>query len=104
MIRPSRLSAWQTKLSAPFTRYFWEDLFERNEDERLVDNKLLSYAYLEAGMIEMLGRCACFGRIVLILSDTTMFAVLSHISSSSTRMDSAHPICVALRRRLLVSQ
>ena len=28
---------------------------ERSDDESLVDAKLLSYAYLEAGVIEMLG-------------------------------------------------
>lgn len=43
------------KLQAPFTRSFWEDAFESSDNETLVDAKLLSYAYLEAGVIEMLG-------------------------------------------------
>ncbi|KAF9009504.1 aminophospholipid-transporting P-type ATPase [Cyathus striatus] len=36
---------------------FWEDLWERtsSDGETLVDGKLLSYAYLEAGVIEVLG-------------------------------------------------
>lgn len=50
-----RFEAWKNKLKAPFTRYFWASAFESSEDETLVDAKLLSYAYLEAGMIEMLG-------------------------------------------------
>lgn len=51
-MRPSRISQLVTKLKSPFTRVFWEDLLETNDDETLVDSKLLSYAYLEAGMIE----------------------------------------------------
>ena len=52
-ILPSRLSAYMSKIKAPFTRIFWEDALERNDNETLVDSKLLSYAYLEAGGIEM---------------------------------------------------
>ncbi|KAJ8507033.1 hypothetical protein ONZ45_g10547 [Pleurotus djamor] len=44
-----------TKFQKPFTRVFWEDLMEKTDDEGLVDGKLLSYAYLEAGGIEMVG-------------------------------------------------
>ena len=44
-----------SRVKAPFTRQFWEDTFERTDDESLVDSKLLSYAYLEAGMIEFAG-------------------------------------------------
>lgn len=54
-IYPSRISQFSQKLKAPFTRDFWEDKLEQSDDETLVDGKLLSYAYLEAGMIEMLG-------------------------------------------------
>ena len=43
---------WRVK--APFTRTFWEDRFERTDNETLVYAKLLSYAYLEAGVIEMI--------------------------------------------------
>jgi sodium/potassium-transporting ATPase subunit alpha len=49
---PSRLSQWLAAARRPFTREFWTDMFEKTEDERLVDSKVLSYAYLEAGMIE----------------------------------------------------
>lgn len=52
---PSKLSQWIEKLKAPFTRIFWQDFMEPTEDETLVDGKVLSYAYLEAGVIEFLG-------------------------------------------------
>jgi len=52
--KPNLLTKWRLKLKTPFTRLFWEDMFERSDDENLVDSKLLSYAYLEAGVIEML--------------------------------------------------
>jgi hypothetical protein len=50
--RSSRIAAFVRKLKAPFTRQFWEDRFESSDDETLVDSKVLSYAYLEVGMIE----------------------------------------------------
>ena len=55
VIKPSQFSIWKAKVQAPFTREFWEDALERTDNETLVDSKLLSYAYLEAGVIEMAG-------------------------------------------------
>ncbi|GJJ11896.1 hypothetical protein Clacol_006134 [Clathrus columnatus] len=52
LVTPGRFRQLLTKLRAPFTRIWWEDRLERTEDETLVDGKLLSYAYLEAGIIE----------------------------------------------------
>lgn len=54
-IPPSRFSVLLSKVRAPFTRVYWEDALEPSDGETLVDGKLLSYAYLEAGVIEMLG-------------------------------------------------
>jgi hypothetical protein len=53
--RPGRLAVLARKLKAPFTRQFWEDRFEPSEDETLVDSRVLSYAYLEVGVIETIG-------------------------------------------------
>lgn len=50
--QPSRLAQLVRKLKAPFTREFWMDRFEPSDDETLVDNKVLSYSYLEVGLIE----------------------------------------------------
>jgi sodium/potassium-transporting ATPase subunit alpha len=55
VVQPSRGSVLLGKLKAPFTREFWEDKLEKTDNETLVDRKLLSYAYLEAGMIETIG-------------------------------------------------
>ncbi|KAH9171439.1 aminophospholipid-transporting P-type ATPase [Lactarius sanguifluus] len=50
--RSSRFAVLARKLKAPFTRQFWEDRFEPSDDETLVDGRVLSYAYLEVGVIE----------------------------------------------------
>ncbi|KDQ59725.1 hypothetical protein JAAARDRAFT_192199 [Jaapia argillacea MUCL 33604] len=55
ILRPSRFSVVLSKIKAPFTRIFWEEALEPSDAETLVDKKLLSYSYLEAGMIEMIG-------------------------------------------------
>ena len=57
VIQPSKFSQAMNRMKAPFTRQFWEDTLERTDDETLVDTKLLSYAYLEAGLIEFAGAC-----------------------------------------------
>lgn len=57
IILPSRLSIWKSQVTALFSRQFWEERLERSDGETLVDGKLLSYAYLEAGIIEMVGAC-----------------------------------------------
>ncbi|KAF5344223.1 hypothetical protein D9756_011250 [Leucocoprinus leucothites] len=48
----SRIRQWISWLKAPFTKAFWEDLLEETDDEKLVDRNLLSYSYLEFGIIE----------------------------------------------------
>ena len=55
IVPPSKFSVLKSKIQAPFTRVFWEDALEQTDGETLVDSKLLSYAYLEAGVIEMAG-------------------------------------------------
>jgi sodium/potassium-transporting ATPase subunit alpha len=50
--QPSRLARLMRKLKSPFTREFWVDRFESSDGETLVDNKVLSYSYLEVGLIE----------------------------------------------------
>lgn len=55
IIAPGRISVLMSRLKSPFKAVFWEDFVEGSGGEQLVDAKLLSYAYLEAGMIEMIG-------------------------------------------------
>ncbi|KZT61582.1 aminophospholipid-transporting P-type ATPase [Calocera cornea HHB12733] len=59
-IPPSWGRKMLTYLQAPFTKNFWLDRFEKSDDEILVDGKLLSYAYLEVGVIEMLGALVAY--------------------------------------------
>jgi sodium/potassium-transporting ATPase subunit alpha len=49
---PGKLALLLQHARAPFTRDWWADRFEKTDGENLVDRKVLSYAYLEAGMIE----------------------------------------------------
>jgi len=56
VIPPSKISTFFSTLKTPFRRSFWEDRLESSDGEMLVDGKLLSYAYLEVGVIECLAR------------------------------------------------
>ncbi|KIK59054.1 hypothetical protein GYMLUDRAFT_170208 [Collybiopsis luxurians FD-317 M1] len=60
VIPPSRISRLIEKISQPFSREYWEDLMEPSESERLVDGKLLSYSYIEAGFIEAIGEMVAY--------------------------------------------
>ncbi|KAJ6620357.1 aminophospholipid-transporting P-type ATPase [Mycena sp. CBHHK59/15] len=60
VIPPSKLSVLAGKLRMPFSRTYWEDVMESTDGETLVDGKLLSYAYLEAGFIEMVGALVAY--------------------------------------------
>jgi len=55
IVKPSLISKAIEQVKAPFSREYWSEKFAHTEAETLVDTKLLSYAYLEAGMIETLG-------------------------------------------------
>ncbi|KAF8894766.1 aminophospholipid-transporting P-type ATPase [Infundibulicybe gibba] len=59
-IVPSRISTLFSKLTAIFSRDYWEEMLEPSQGETLVDNQLLSYAYLEAGVIEVLGALVAY--------------------------------------------
>ncbi|PCH38584.1 aminophospholipid-transporting P-type ATPase [Wolfiporia cocos MD-104 SS10] len=88
--RPSRLSALFAKVKAPFTREFWEDLFERTDDEKLVDGKLLSYSYLEAGMIETIGALVAYF-VVFYKSGFTPADLRTAQQSSTTYFEKSSP-------------
>jgi len=69
------------KLIAPFTREWWHDAFEPTADETLVAGKLLSYAYLEVGLIQSVGGyvttltelCASTTEISCLLQTSKLF-------------------------------
>ncbi|KAI9503504.1 hypothetical protein BX070DRAFT_239236 [Coemansia spiralis] len=47
-------------IKAPFTKLWWQDWMEKSEGEVLVDGDLLSWAYLEAGLISAISLTVVF--------------------------------------------
>ncbi|KAF5367657.1 hypothetical protein D9757_010968 [Collybiopsis confluens] len=60
LVPPSRISRMIESVTRPFSREYWEDFMEPTDSERLVDGKLLSYSYLEAGLIEAIAEMAAY--------------------------------------------
>ncbi|KAJ2521216.1 hypothetical protein GGI11_002079 [Coemansia sp. RSA 2049] len=54
---PSRVAH---TLKAPFTRVWWQDRLEKKEGEILVDGDLLSWSYIEAGLISTVSLIVTF--------------------------------------------
>lgn len=69
--RAARLAARETDGKNSFTRLFsaeyWKSAFEKPEGEVLVDGNLLSWAYLEVGVIEFVG---CLLTFFVVLWDS----------------------------------
>ncbi|SAM08369.1 hypothetical protein [Absidia glauca] len=55
LIKLSFIRRFRNTLHAFFSPAYWNEKFEKNDDEILVDLPLLSWAYLEVGMIEAIG-------------------------------------------------
>ncbi|KAI0956666.1 hypothetical protein AcW1_005290 [Taiwanofungus camphoratus] len=90
VIPPSRVSVWTSKVKAPFSRDFWDEALERTDAEALVDNKLLSYSYLEAGVIEMLGALVAYF-VVFYKSGFTPTDLRNAQSSTTTYFTKSSP-------------
>ena len=63
--KPSLLSKVSFAAKQPFSKFFWSEMFRKPDGEVLVDFGVLSWSYLEIGLIESIG---CF---------VTFFAVLN---------------------------
>ncbi|KAG0274817.1 hypothetical protein BGZ97_010435, partial [Linnemannia gamsii] len=59
-VKPSAWAVFQHNFKAMFTAIYWRERFESTEDEVLVDAGLLSWAYLEIGIIETIGGLITF--------------------------------------------
>ncbi|KAI1314386.1 hypothetical protein EDD11_002212 [Mortierella claussenii] len=59
-IKPSFWARFKHDFKAMFTAVYWRERFENTEDEVLVDAGLLSWAYLEVGIIETVGALLTF--------------------------------------------
>lgn len=90
---PSRVSQYVARIKAPFTRQFWTDLTEDTDNETLVDSKVLSYAYLEAGVIEFLAGYENFQSCLCILSiaEQYCFDVQNHLVLCRLLQERLHP-------------
>ncbi|PKC04734.1 P-type cation exchange, alpha subunit of ATPase [Rhizophagus irregularis] len=60
LIPPSKLSIFLHNIKKPFTASFWAELFESTDEELLVDGNLLSWSYLEIGVIEAIGALVAY--------------------------------------------
>ncbi|KAF9361530.1 hypothetical protein BGX26_002035 [Mortierella sp. AD094] len=59
-VKPSFFARFQHEFKSMFSAVYWREKFESTEDEVLVDAGLLSWAYLEVGMIETIGALLTF--------------------------------------------
>lgn len=64
--KPSFIRRYLTFISIPFSRNFWINFFESSEGDILVDSAAVSWAYLEAGVIECIG---CLVSFFIVLWD-----------------------------------
>ncbi|EJD00183.1 aminophospholipid-transporting P-type ATPase [Fomitiporia mediterranea MF3/22] len=60
VLQSGRLAKIAEKAKIAFTAEFWESLFGRTDDETLVNWKVLSYSYLEVGIIESIGSTTAY--------------------------------------------
>ncbi|KAJ2056384.1 hypothetical protein GGI17_006215 [Coemansia sp. S146] len=59
-IQETHVARMLRTLRAPFTKVWWQDLTEKTEGEILVDGDLLSWSYLEAGLISTISLVVVF--------------------------------------------
>ncbi|OBZ84387.1 Sodium/potassium-transporting ATPase subunit alpha, partial [Choanephora cucurbitarum] len=59
-VRPAFYRRIYNALHEMTTMAYWQEKFEASDDEVLVDMPLLSWAYLEIGMIEAIGNLTCY--------------------------------------------
>ncbi|RGB26460.1 hypothetical protein C1646_420642 [Rhizophagus diaphanus] len=60
LIPPSKLSIFLHNIKKPFTASWWAELFESTDEELLIDGNLLSWSYLEIGVIEAIGAMVAY--------------------------------------------
>ncbi|KAG0205242.1 hypothetical protein BGX28_003103 [Mortierella sp. GBA30] len=59
-VKASRWNRFRHEFKSMFTAVYWREKFESTEDEILVDAGLLSWAYLEIGIIQAVGALVAF--------------------------------------------
>ncbi|KAJ3237801.1 hypothetical protein HDU81_008904 [Chytriomyces hyalinus] len=56
----SKMAKFSRGFKRVFTKRFWNEKFEKTEDEVLIDGNLMSYSYIEAGTIMTIGCLTCY--------------------------------------------
>ncbi|CAO3589978.1 unnamed protein product [Absidia cylindrospora] len=93
IVRPSFIRRVRNATHAIFTRAFWSEKFEKTDDEILVDLPLLSWAYLEVGIIEAIGVMVTYFVVMWYHHlDPADIVVLQHGASSPTYYFSNGPL------------
>ncbi|RHZ47151.1 hypothetical protein Glove_590g46 [Diversispora epigaea] len=83
-VQPSKFSQIIQPFKRPFTHSWWSEKFEKQEGEVLVDGNLLSWSYLEFGVIEAVG-CILSAFVVLNSHGLTPYDVRAMQKLSSER-------------------
>ncbi|KAJ3062448.1 hypothetical protein HDU98_001690 [Podochytrium sp. JEL0797] len=60
MSEVSTLTKFTRGVKKLFTKRYWSEMFEKTEDDVLIDGDVLCYAYIEAGTIETIGCLVCY--------------------------------------------
>ncbi|PVU90593.1 hypothetical protein BB559_004561 [Furculomyces boomerangus] len=64
-VKKSKMKKIADNFKKPFTKVFWQDLFEKKYGDLLIDSDLMSYSYIEVGIIMTAG---CFLAWALVLN------------------------------------
>ncbi|KAJ3065504.1 hypothetical protein HDU98_011139 [Podochytrium sp. JEL0797] len=56
----SKMTKFTRGVKKVFSKRYWVEMFEKTEDDILIDGDVLSYSYLEAGTIQTIGCLTCF--------------------------------------------
>ncbi|KAI9480653.1 MAG: hypothetical protein EXX96DRAFT_563651 [Benjaminiella poitrasii] len=92
-IQPSILRRTYNTIHEVFSVGYWKEKFEKNDDEVLVDLPLLSWAYLEFGLIEAIGNLTCYFVVLWYNGISPADAVImQHGASAPTNYFSNGPI------------
>ncbi|RIA83725.1 hypothetical protein C1645_833339 [Glomus cerebriforme] len=59
-VTPSKFSLFWHSLKKPFAKSWWSELFESTDEELLVDGNVLSWSYIEIGVIETIGAIVAY--------------------------------------------
>ncbi|CAO3655723.1 unnamed protein product [Mucor hiemalis] len=92
-IRPNIFRRYANKIHELFSAAYWREKFEKSDDEVLVDFPLLSWAYLEVGIIEAIGCMVCYF-VVLWYNHITPYdaVIMQRGSGAPTNFFSNGPI------------